>query len=142
MHYSWCIWKHWQGVSPVSVPAFAPNSGEAPIDIQWVHKAPGGSPDLVASIDAAHAMVVGYSISNLQVPPALNSNHIQGKALDMVVSWNGTLSIKDKTGAVQHITTAPRDGTNAHLINVGETYGVHHLVDVMADPPHWSFDGH
>ena len=142
MHYSWCIWKHWHGTSPSTVPPFVPKSGEAGIDIQWLHKTPTGGPNLVASVNAAHAMVFGYEINNLHIPPALHSNHVQGKALDMIISWNGPLSIKEKSGAIKHITAAPRNGTNAQLIHVGKTYGVYHLVNVMADPPHWSFNGH
>ena len=141
MHYSWCIWKHWQGTAPTSIPVFIPQGGEQPINIQWLHMATTGTPNLSASINAAHAMVVAYHIANLHVPPALNSNHIQGKALDMLISWQGTLVIKDKTGTTKSMSAAPRDGTNSDLIKVGKTYGVHHLHNVMADPPHWSHNG-
>jgi hypothetical protein len=142
MHYSWCIWKDWKGTTAANIPAFVPQAGESAVDIQWLHQTPSGQPDLAASKNAAHQMVMGYSISNLHVPPALRSNHIAGKALDMVISWSGTLSIKDKMGAIQAIASAPRDGTNQQLISVGKSYGVYHLVNVMADPPHWSYNGH
>ena len=142
MHYSWCIWKHWNGTTASSVPAFMPEAGEAPIDIQWVHKTPSGAPDNNASVQAAFAMAGAYEITGLHVPPALNSNHIQGKALDMVISWHGTLSIKEKSGQTRTITSTPRTGTNADLIDVGKTYAVFHLINVMADPPHWSINGH
>jgi hypothetical protein len=124
------------------VPAFAPNAGEQPIDIQWLHKTAAGAPDPAASQAGALAMVNGYGLSGLHVPPALNSNHIQGKALDMMISWTGTLSIATKSGQTQQIATAPRNGTNAQLIAVGKSYNVIHLLNVMADPPHWSVDGH
>lgn len=136
MHYSWCIWKHWQGTNASSVPAFVPHAGEAAIDIQWVHSTPS------LSLTAAYAMASAYGITGLHVPPALNSNHIQGKALDMVISWKGTMSIKEKSGTTKAIKSTPRNGTNADLLKVGKTYGVIHLINVMADPPHWSFNGH
>jgi hypothetical protein len=142
MHWSWCIWKGWQGTTPMSATAFVPQAGEASVDIEWVHKTPQGNVDLAKSKSAAHAMAVGFQLTNLHVPPALTSNHIQGKALDMNISWSGELSIKDKDGNVVKISSAPRDGTNAELIKVGKSYGVIHLVNVMADPPHWSWNGH
>lgn len=142
MHYSWCIWSRWQGTSPAHVPPFAPHPGESTIDIQWLHTTPRGAPDLAASLSAAHEMVIAFEIAHLHVPPALNSNHIAGKALDMDISWSDNISVKDKSGKTHAIATAPRDGTNRDLIAVGKTYGVHHFINVMADQPHWSVDGH
>jgi hypothetical protein len=126
---------------PHRSPPLVLQGAELPVDIQWRHTSPTGAPGLSASVSAALAMVNAYGIAGLHVPPALNSNHIQGKALDMVISWQGTLSIKDKTGVTKLIASAPRNGTNADLIQVGKTYGVHHLHNVMADPPHWSYNG-
>jgi hypothetical protein len=140
MHYAWAIWKHRE--DPKSIPAFKPRGGEAAVDIQWLHTTATGAPDIGASRDAAAEMVAGYQMLKLGTPPALNSNHIAGKALDMVVTWDGDLAVDDKDGKVHTITSTPRDSTNADLIKVGKTYGVIHFVNVLKDRPHWSVDGH
>jgi hypothetical protein len=142
MHYSWCIWSRWQSTSPAHVPPFMPRAGESTIEIQWLHKTLAGAPDLAASLAAAQEMVTGFEIGHLHVPPALNSNHIAGKALDMVISWDGDLSLKEKSGRSSAITYGAKDGTNPHVIAVGKSYGVYHYIDVMADQPHWSVNGY
>ena len=145
MHYCWTINKKID--DPASVPAFKPTSGEHEIDIQWLHKKPDGAPDVAASRTAAAEMVAAYGMTRLKVAPALGSNHIFGKALDMSVGWTKTLSIRrkggetGKAGKSVDITSSPRDSTNADLIKVAKTYGVIHLIDVEKDPPHWSFNG-
>jgi hypothetical protein len=141
MHYSWCIVK--QALDPSTIPDYVPQpSGPDPVDIQWVHTDDAGNPDPVASTAGAQAMVQGYGIAGLGVPPALASRHITGQAIDMHIGWNGALTINDASGNAVVISTTPRDGTNANLIQVGATYGVIHLTNVMKDPPHWSTDGH
>jgi hypothetical protein len=143
MHYAWCIARQWHGTSPASVPAFVPKSPREPgVEITWLHRDSKGLPDFSASKRAAQAMVNGYQISRLHVPPALRSLHIEGKALDMAISWSGTLDVADASGKTVTITSAPRDGTNADLIKVGASYGVIHLYHVQKDPVHWSVNGH
>ena len=111
-------------INPQQVP---PMAGVA---IQWFHG------NLAASRSAAQQMVTAYGIA---FPPALNSRHTQGLAIDMTITWAGTLQIKDATGAVKNIG-APRSGrTNAALHTVGTSYGV---IKLVSDPPHWSSDGH
>jgi hypothetical protein len=139
MHFCWLIAKKLQ--DPATVPAFKPEAGQDPVDIQWLHKKPSGAPDVVASRAAASDMVAAYGMTKLNVAPALKSNHIIGKALDMSVSWSKTLSIQNKAGKTIEIKSSPRDSTNPDLIAVGKTYGVKHLIDVNKDPPHWSFNG-
>jgi hypothetical protein len=139
MHYCWTINKKID--DPATVPAFKPTSGEHEVDIQWLHKKPGGAPDVAASRAAAAEMVAAYGMTKLKVAPALASNHIFGKALDMSVSWTKTLSIKNKSGKTVNIASSPRDSTNPDLIKIARTYGVIHLIDVAKDPPHWSFNG-
>jgi hypothetical protein len=141
MHYSWCIVKQWHGLQPASVPAFKPGPGETPIDIQWQHMKPGGHPDPIASQVGAQAMVRAYAIARLKVPPALKSNHIAGLAIDMQISWNDALTLKDATGTAVTISSLPRSGMNPDLIKVGASYGVIHLHRAAADPVHWSVDG-
>ena len=121
MHWSYKIAN--QGQNPQTVPRMAG------VNINWWH---GNS---VSSRNAARQMVEGYGIA---FPPALNSIHIQGWAIDMGVSWDGTLQIKDGTGATRSIG-APRAGSNTALHQVGRTYGV---IKLPSDPPHWSVNGH
>src|SRR5215470_10535226 len=120
------------------MPAYQPNpAGEGGIDIQWVHTNVSGAPDASASKAAAQEMVALYHMNHLHTPPALNSLHIQGKAIDMDISWHGTLTILDANQKSVSITSMPRDGTNPDLIKVGATYHVIHLFDVQKDKPHW-----
>lgn len=72
-------------------------------------------------------------------PAALTSRHTQRRAIDMTISWKGTLKITDFNGQAHAISTGPRNGSNPQLIMVGKTFGV---VKLVSDPPHWSDDGH
>ena len=65
--------------------------------------------------------------------------HTEGRAIDMDISWSGTLAIVGANGQTASIASTPRDGDNAQLQTVGAGYGVHKLA---TDPPHWSDDGH
>ena len=50
-------------------------------------------------------MVSGYAI---QYPAVLVSRHTQRRAVDMTISWHGTLDVKDASGqthAIAHINT-------------------------------------
>ena len=80
-------------------------------------------------------MVKAYDMSQIA---ALNSRHIEGLAIDMTISWSGTLSIRQSNGAVVAIADGPRNGSNRGLIRVGAGYGV---IKLPSDPPHWSQDG-
>lgn len=139
MHFSWLVAK---GMDPAKVP---PMRG---VDIDWTCKgggkdaksasppATGGKPDNAEAVKAAKEMVRAYAIA---YAPALTSRHTQGLAIDMSLSWSGTLSIKDAKGKDVSIASSPRDGGNKELQAVGATYGV---VKLKSDPPHWSSDGH
>jgi hypothetical protein len=128
MHWSWMIVK--QGQDPQTVP---PMAG---VDIQWWH---GSQP---ASLAGAQAMVTGYGIGSLGVAPALSSRHTERKAIDLAVTWDGTLKVKNADGTETSITSTPRDSTNADLIAVGGTYNVVHFLTPANDKNHWSTDGH
>lgn len=128
MHWSWKIVN--SGTNPADVPAM---DGVA---IEWDH----GSQS--ASLQAARAMVNGFGIQNLQVPPSLTSRHTEGRAIDMSITWNGTLRITNASGAVVEINTTPRTGMNTALHVVGATYGVRKYIGGASDRPHWSTDGH
>ncbi|WP_205586995.1 hypothetical protein [Rhizobium sp. CCGE531] len=123
MHYSWRIAK--KDIAPVNVPALAG------VDIEWVHDT------LEASRQAAQDMVDGYQIV---AKPAYPTKHSDGTAIDMTISWSGTLTIVDKSGTSVSITTTPRTGMNTDLAVVGATYGVIKAT-FSGDPPHWSDDG-
>ena len=110
----------------------------AGVDIEWVH------PTLAQSKAGAEAMVTDYGIGGLGVntPPALDTLHTSGEAIDMSISWTGTLLVANKDATVATIDTEPRSGMNAELKAVGLTYGVTKFVGGNADKPHWSTTGH
>lgn len=121
MHYSWQIAKG--TIKPSKVPA------RAGVDIEWDHghlgRSRAAAQDMVRLFDMAHNA-------------ALASRHISGTAIDMTITWTGTLSIAKKSGQTVALG-APRNGAeNKQLHAVGATYGVKKL---RKDPPHWSSDG-
>ncbi|MBL9102626.1 MAG: hypothetical protein JNL82_16895 [Myxococcales bacterium] len=129
MHYAYRIAV--EGLDPADVPA------HPEIDIQWVHTR-ADAPDLLASREAAQAMVSAYGIVDR---PALTSRHIEGLAIDVTISWTGDLTVALPDGTTRTITTTPRTGMNAELKEVGALYGVIKSRRGAKDPPHWSSDG-
>jgi hypothetical protein len=127
MHFSWRI--HKQTLNPQNV---LPLAG---IDIEWVHRRADGSVDLAASRAAATAMVNAYVIA---FQPSLTSLHVLGKAIDMSISWSGSLSVAENSGRVRVIASTPRNGMNLDFRKVGRTYGV---LKHPTDRPHWSTTG-
>jgi D-alanyl-D-alanine dipeptidase len=99
------------------------------VAIDWGH----GGDDAAARV-AARAMRDKYGIV---YPAALDSLHVQGRAIDLTIKWNGTLSIADAEGKIHEIPYA--DDTPTELVEVGLSYGVHKLA---GDPVHWSDNGH
>lgn len=121
MHYSWRLSRG--EISPAAIPVLAG------LSIRWDHG------DVTRSRDAARAM---SGLFNLAFQPALTSLHIQGRAIDMTINWQGTLRITDNAGKRWSIA-APRSGNNnADLHKVGASFGVFKL---LSDPPHWSETG-
>ncbi len=110
------------------------------IDIDWIHRTPNGTPDAAKSRSAAIQMRDGYGISPTSPLPALASRHTEGNAIDMTISWMGTLSIAEAGGNTRQIAGTPRSGLNADLKAVGAGYGV--IKAMFQDDPHWSNDGH
>lgn len=127
MHNAWMIWKN--KIKPESV---APMPG---VPIDWVHRTQE------ESIGAAYAMCVGFKLLNLEDAPALESNHTKGLAIDMSISWSGTLHVKDMNDQVVVIESLPRNNMNRELWEVGASYGVVRYYCPEKDKPHWSFDG-
>ena len=120
----WCYYVAKQKVSPKKVPKMAG------VNINWDHG------DDAKSRNAAQQMMDAYDIVH---EPALGSRHTEGKAIDMHISWKGTLKIKRADGTEVSID-APRNGAdNETLHEVGKSYGVKKL---KTDAPHWSSDGH
>lgn len=134
MHWCWCIVK--QKTDPRAIP---PLDG---VGIAWAHLDAQGGYDAGASVAAAQEMVEAYGMQALNVAPALQSNHISGTAVDMAISWTGTLAIARRDGAVVSIDSQPRTGMNPDLKAVGATYGVLKFIGGASDMPHWSADGH
>ena len=128
MHYSWMIVK--DKIKPAAVPPLSALQGA---NIIWNH---------AAAKKGAQEMVDGYGIGGLLVPPALNSRHIEGRAIDTVLSWVDDLSVQTKDGSFRDVRGAPRNATNPDLIAVGATYGVIHFKPASSDKVHWSDDGH
>ena len=121
MHWAWKIAKG--AVDPVEVP---PMEG---VGICWVHSS------APKSVTAARQMVRAFGM--VQVA-ALNSRHIDGKAVDMTIAWTGRLSIDGTDGVKVQIADGPRNGSNPRLITLGHGYKV---IKLVTDPPHWSDDG-
>ena len=106
------------------------------VDIQWDH---GND---ASSKKGAQEMVTGFGLA---VPPkstnapALTSNHIAGRAIDMDITWTGIMNVKNKVGKSSPVTFMPNVNANGALHVIGASYGVLKLV---TDAPHWSHNGH
>ena len=132
----WC----WSNVKQKTDPRSIPPLDGVPID--WTHLDAQGNFDPIASVAAAEDMVEAYGMQGLNVAPALQSNHISGTAVDMAISWNGSLTINKRDGSAVAIASLPRSGMNPDLKTVGTSYGVIKFVGGASDMPHWSADGH
>jgi hypothetical protein len=130
MHWTHKIVKN--SYDPAMVP---PMAG---VNIKWDH------PTSEASANAAVQMSNGFAIGELaaNTAPALDTLHTSREAIDMSISWTGTLNIANKDGTITAIDTTPRTGMNLQLKAVGLTYGVIKFVNGNADKPHWSTTGH
>lgn len=147
MHYSWKIFNGMIDYSK-EIESFPG------VNIIWWHEEGEKK-----SKDAAKEMVIGYKIRELGIPPALDSNHNKGKAIDLVIRWRGNLNIKKRDGTDVIIKTTPRNHTNRELIQVAKSYDVEHFkcsprkmkrlkiedpwdkICVNGDRPHWSYNG-
>lgn len=127
MHWSWRIGKG--KVKPEDAPALEG------VDIEWVHETTADS------VEAARKLMSALGIATLGTSPALRSQHNQGLAIDMSISWNGVATIKDAAGKPVVLETTPRTGMNRELIKVGQSYGVRKYNGSGSDVPHWSNNG-
>jgi hypothetical protein len=108
------------------------------VEIEWDHG------DEEKSKKGAKEMIDGFGLA---VPPdstnapAIDppSNHIAGKAIDMDITWTGTIKIKKKDGTEESVDFMHDVNKNTKLHGVGASYGLNKLA---TDAPHWSVDGH
>ena len=88
---------------------------------------------------ASQAALDMVKLFNLAYRPSLTSNHIRGKAIDMNISWKGTLELTQPAPLLARIEGRPRTEQNRELHQIGASvFGVRKLI---SDPPHWSFNG-
>jgi hypothetical protein len=120
MHYSWAVSSG--DIAPADVPI------EPGCVILWDHH------NAEASCKAAQEM---RDLFGLVYEPSLRSRHIEGKAIDMVISWTGTITVRDASGRSVTLSSAA-GGKNPALHKIGASYGV---IKLLSDPPHWSSDG-
>lgn len=98
-------------------------------EIVWDH----GSAD--RSRAAAAEMV---SLFGIRSEPKLESLHALGKALDMTVTWNQPITIKDALGREVKIAGPSNGASSRPLHKVGATYGV---IKQAGDASLWSVNG-
>ena len=127
MHWAWRIAK--EDYDPRRVPAMEG------VNIAWWHG------DVYASKEAAQEMIEAYGMDTRQTAPPLDSPHVEGKAIDMSIAWEGVLEIKDLGGIAHLIASEPADGANGELLVVAETYGLVPAADFGENWLHWSTDG-
>jgi len=107
----------------------------AGVDIEWDHG------KLARSRAGAKEMIEGFRLAvppKSKVAPALASNHIAGKALDMHITWEGDLTVKKRNGETATVTFMKDPNANKKLHEVGASYGV---IKHVNDAPHWSVNG-
>lgn len=130
MHWCWKIAK--SRVSPEDVPAM---DG---VPISWKHYDKDDKYSDPDSVAAAREMVRAFQMDRLGVAPSLKSRHTLGCGIDMTISWNGDLQIRDAYGHLVEIDRLPRTGMNPQLHRVGASYGVVKYNRSGRDDPHWS----
>jgi len=92
--FHWC-WKIGLGKAKAS-----DATAMAGVDIEWDHG------DAEKSKKGAKEMIDGFGLavpSASTNPPALNTNHTPGKAIDMDITWTGTIKIKKKDGTAESV---------------------------------------
>lgn len=127
--FHWC-WKIGLGKAEAS-----DATALAGVEIEWDHG------DAEKSKKGAKEMIDGFGLAvppNSTNAPALTSNHIPGKAIDMDIAWSGTMTIKKKDGTTESVPFMDDVNKNTKLQAVGASYGVKKLT---TDAPHWSLDG-
>jgi hypothetical protein len=127
--FHWC-WRIGLGKARASEATTMPG-----VDIEWDHGDPEKSKKAAAEMIDGFGLAVPPSSTNA---PSPTSNHIAGEAIDMTITWTGTMRIKKKDGTEESILFMADVNKNTKLHAVGESYGVKKLA---TDAPHWSLDG-
>jgi hypothetical protein len=113
-----------------------PYSKSPPVpNIQWDHG------NLAKSIKGAQEMVNGFKLNvpkKSTRPPAEDSRHVLGLAIDMTITWTGTIKVRKKDGSVVNVKSGGSIDNNKELIEVGKSYGV---IKLSSDDVHWSDNG-
>jgi hypothetical protein len=107
----------------------------AGVDIRWDHG------DAAKSRAGAKEMVQGFGLAvppKSTVAPAPHSNHIDGNAIDMLITWTGILHVKKKNGRFEDVPFMSDPNKNHKLHVVGDSYQV---IKHKHDAPHWSING-
>lgn len=146
-HWSWQIYHgHVNAADAVRIEG---------VPIEWDHG------DEAKSRAAAGEMVRGFRLAvppKSTTAPSATSNHIEGEAVDLVITWTGKINIKKKDGtfeeSVPYMTKVTKKGDivpnvtdNTKLKDVGKSYGLIHFSDrpepksPKKDEPHWSRTG-
>ncbi len=99
------------------------------VDIQWDHGVDA------QSRKGAQEMVTGFKLT---AQPSLDTRHKLGFAIDMNITWTGTIPIAKKDGTLVLVKFGPVN-SNTDLHKVAESYGVKKL---KSDRVHWSDNGH
>jgi hypothetical protein len=126
---------HWSWLTALEKSKPSAATTMAGVDIEWDHG------DDNKSKAGAQEMVDGFGLAvppKSNVAPALASNHIAGKAIDMDITWTGDLEVNKKDGTIVSVPFMTNPNLNTKLHTVGESYGVKKL---KTDAPHWSSDG-
>lgn len=137
MHFAWLIANeeiHPRQVPPIDEVDFDTNISTS-LDIVWWHG------NLDDSQKAAEEMLEAFGIDELEEPPVLASRHVSGEAIDMRISWGGSLTVVTPGEEEITIESGPNDETNEELIGIAASFGVIHYGDPEEDAVHWSVDG-
>jgi hypothetical protein len=130
---------HWSWLIALDKAKPSAATAKTGVDIEWDHG------DAAKSKAGAQEIVDGFGLA---VPPkstnapALDSNHIRGKAIDITIKWTGKATFKKKDAKKDdpgvEIDYKEDVNSNTQLIDLGKTYG---LIKLTTDAPHWSVDG-
>jgi hypothetical protein len=107
-HWSWKI-----ALGKAKAKYATPMTG---VDIEWNHD------NDFQSKTGAQEMVTGFDLAvppNSNVAPSLHSNHTPRKAIDMKITWNGTIKVARKDGTPVDVPFVSDPNKNTLLHNVG-----------------------
>lgn len=129
--FHWC----WRISQAQATPQQADDDPMTGVDILWNHG------NAIASKAGAAEMVMGFGLATPPQstnPPSKSTNHTKGTAIDMTITWAGTIRIRKADNTVVAVPFHANVNANTGLHAIGASYGVHKLV---TDAPHWSHNG-